>query len=134
MNTNKEVCLTCPDREARILYLVKEVRIFYPTKKGTGKVHIEKMTETYPIPLYNEDNRYGQGEWRITLSNGLEECCYPTKSDYATKEEAERALYAYAYKRLEAYNSSPDELTTENTTARNRANRTSFVILKIGQT
>ena len=73
------------------------------------------MTETYPIPLYHDHNKYGQGEWRVTLSNGLEECCYPSKKDY-TEEEAEKALYAFAYERLEAYNPSPDELTTENTT------------------
>ena len=124
MTTNKEVLLTYPDKEVRIMYYNKEVRvlypnkevrIFYPTKKGTGKVSIEKMTETYPIPLYHDHNKYGQGEWKVTLSNGIEECCYPIKKDY-TEEEAEKALYAFAYERLEAYNSSPDELTTENTT------------------
>ena len=112
---DKEVRIMYHKKEVRIVYPNKEVRIFYPTKRGAGKVSIEKMTETYPIPLYHDHNKYGQGEWRVTLSNGIEECCYPMKSDY-TEEEAEKALYAYAHKCLEAHNSSPDELTTENTT------------------
>ena len=93
----------------------KEVRVFYPNKEEKkGKVSIVSMTETYPIPLYHDHNKYGQGEWKVTLSNGIEECCWPRKSDY-TEDEAEKALRKFANERLEAHNSSPDELTTENT-------------------